>query len=242
MEYKGTSARENRLLGGISKRSIRLITPAIAGSILREDRPNVHRILNRMTDKGLLIRIERGKYVVAGDLDRSGLLEIATLISVPSYISLWTGLNFFGLTTQVPSSVFVMTMVPRKEIDLDPVRIRFVKTSHFFGYTKMGNVVVAEVEKLFLDCLEFPQYSGGIEELISSTERATFDKEKLLEYASMMNIRALNSRLGFIMERIGENTMTSLRRNISTSYIYLDPTLPKKGKRNERWRVIDNLR
>jgi predicted transcriptional regulator of viral defense system len=242
MEYKGSSARENRLLKEISARSIRLITPVTAGALLGEDRENVHRILNRMTDKGLLTRLERGKYIVPGFLGRSDILEIATSIAVPSYISLWSGLDFYDLTTQVPSRVFVMTMIPRKGIDSDPVRIRFVKTRHFFGYTKVGSVIVAEMEKLFLDCLEYPRYSGGMEEVISCMEKASFDMNKMLKYAGMMNVRALNSRLGFILERIGKGDSGPLRRNISTAYIYLDPTLPRRGERDKRWRIIDNTR
>ncbi len=241
MKYKGISPRENNLLSEISSRSIKLITPLIAGSILGEDRENVHRILNRMTDKGLLKRLERGKYVASGDLDRNEILEIATSISVPSYISLWSGLTFYGLTTQVPSKVFVMTMVPRKVIEIDPIRIRFVKTSHFFGYTKVGNMTVAEVEKLFLDCLEYPQYSGGVGEILSCLRKSVPDWEKMMEYAEMMDIKTLNSRLGYIFEELEGKPADSLRRNISTAYVYLDPTLPKKGTRNKRWRIIDNL-
>jgi predicted transcriptional regulator of viral defense system len=242
MKYKGISPRENRLLNEISLRSIKLMTPRIAGSILGEDRENVHRILNRMTYKGLLTRIERGKYVVSGGLDRNDLFEVATLISVPSYISLWTGLNFYHLTTQVPSTIFVMTMVPRKAIELQEVRIRFVKTSHFFGYTRISNVVVAEVEKLFLDCLVYPHYSGGVDEIVSSMEKSSLDNERLLEYAGMMDVRALNSRLGYILEKYDLGPADPLRGKISTAYAYLDPTSPKKGERNKKWRIIDNMR
>lgn len=240
MIYSGISSRERHLLEEISLRSIKIVTPLISSGILGEPIDNTYRILNRMKNKGLLIRIEKGKYITAADLKDKDIYEIASHVIVPSYISLWSGLYIRGYTTQVPSTVFIITTIPRPPIELMNGRIKFVKSSHFFGYERMGDMIIAEKEKLFLDCLEYPHYSGGIDEIMSAMKKADIDTDLMIEYAKRMNIRSLNSRLGYLLETMGiDGPIDELKERISGVYIPLDPSSNKNGKKNKRWMILD---
>lgn len=242
MKYSGMSSRERYLLEEISLRSLKIITPFISSSILGEPMDNTYRILNRMVKKGLLVRLEKGKYIPENDLKEKDIYEIASHIIVPSYISLWSGLHIYGYTTQVPITIYMITAAQKNPIDLMDRNVRFVKSSHFFGYERMGDIIIAEKEKLFLDCLEYPHYSGGVTEIMSAMKKADIDTDLMIDYAKRMNIMSLNSRLGYLLETMGiGGPIDELRESISGVYIPLDPSSNENGEKNKRWMIMDNL-
>src|SRR3989338_7449585 len=83
-----------------------------------------------------------------------------------------------------------------------------ISAKRFFGYTKIGNIIIAEREKAIIDSLLFPKYAGGIKELIACLEKSIneLNKEKLLDYAVRIKSKAVLRRLGFILELIGCNS------------------------------------
>lgn len=242
MNYKGVSGRERKLLDELSRRRLTIFRPIDVSNILSESRDNTYRILSRMEDKDLITRIEKGKYISSKELEGTDIYETATHIIEPSYLSLWSGLHKYGYTTQIPRTVFVMTAIPKDDMMLQGQKIKFIKTKHFFGYTSDNKLVIAEPEKLLIDCILFPHYSGGFKEIKSSFEKADVDEKKIVEYALKIDNRSLNSRLGYIMEKTHPDAdLELLNKNISTSPIPLDPK-KEEGKMNKRWNIIDNVR
>ncbi len=242
MNYYGISGRERKLAELISKRGIIVFTPIGASNLLKEGRENTYRILSRMEDKDIIVRIEKGKYITRESLDDLHIYEIAGHIMEPSYISLWSGLHHYGYTAQVSQIVYVMVSRGRAPVYLNGQRIEFVKTKHFFGYVRDGGVVIAEPEKLFIDGLMYPRYTGGVDDIIESLTRAEIDGAKVVEYALRVGQRSLISRLGYALDITGKKFDSErLSRNISGSYVPLEPG-NKVGKKIRKWRIIDNLK
>ncbi|MFW6144983.1 MAG: type IV toxin-antitoxin system AbiEi family antitoxin domain-containing protein, partial [Candidatus Natronoplasma sp.] len=151
-------------------------------------------------------------------------------------------LHHYGFTTQVPKTVYVMITTPKEILSLQGQDIRFVKTSHFFGYTSEKKLVIAEPEKLFIDCLLYPEYAGGIKKIKSSMIEASIDGEKIVDHALRINKKSLCSRLGYLLEKTGKDfDEERLEENISRSPIPLN-TSRSGGTKDDRWNVIDNLR
>lgn len=240
MSY-GMSARERELLEELSKRDILVFNPIEASNILDESKDNTYRILSRMESKDLICRIEKGKYVSTERLEKTHIYDIASKITTPSYISLWSALHHYGYTTQVPKRVFVMITTPKETIKLQNQEITFVKTSHFFGYTSEKKLVIAEPEKLFIDCLLYPEYAGGVLEIKKSMKEADLDGKKIVDYALEVDKKSLCSRLGYMLQETGkEFDAESLKTNISRSPIPLDPS-GSAGNKSKEWNVIDNI-
>ena len=245
MKYSGLSGREVHLLDRMEAEGFVVFTTSDARRILGVGRADVHRILSRMVAKGHLVRLERGKYIDARSARELDVYEVAPHIVEPSYLSLWTGLHLHGLTTQVPRTVFIIVTSPRKGLDVlgSPVRFVSVRPSLFFGYARLGDHVVAEVEKLLLDCLVFPQHSGGWDEVVCSFENATLDPERVVEYALLTGSPTLCSRLGYTLERLGVDF--DAERLSKASYhgrIILDPSRPpSSGERSSRWNLDVNV-
>ncbi len=245
MEYSGLSVREVRLLDRMEAEGLVVFTTSDARRVSGVGRSDAHRILSRMVAKGHLVRLERGKYIDARSARELDVLEVAPHIVEPSYLSLWTGLHLHGLTTQVPRTVFVIVTSPRKGLDIMGSPVRFVSVRHslFFGYARHGGRVVAEVEKLLLDCLVFPQHSGGWDEVVCSFENATLDPERVVEYALLTGSPTLCSRLGYTLERLGLRFDTEMLSRASYhGRITLDPSRPPRhGERSSKWNLEINV-
>ncbi len=115
------------------------------------------KLLFTLVRSGRIKRIERGKYTCLEDP-----IAVATHITEPCYLTLWTAMSIRGLTTQIPFAVEVATSRKRfkKKIVFQDTPIIFytVNPKMMFGYENIiwGNEIripVAKPEKIVIDAL-----------------------------------------------------------------------------------------
>lgn len=186
--------------------------------------------LSRLVGKEQLSRIEAGKYTVHEDP-----LIYASHIENPSYISLWSALNFYNLTTQEPSRIQVICSENRRDLS----DIKFYSSNQIFGYSKTSyrgfEIFVAEEEKLFLDVLKFGEVPvDELEELAKE-----LDLEKLVEYSRRMDSKAVSKRAGYLIQKFTGEVLEELKAE-DTNYPVLDLTKPEKGETSSEWRLKVN--
>lgn len=193
-------------------------------------------LLYRLEKRKLIYRIERGKYTCYDDA-----LLFVSYIYVPSYISLWTAIRYYNLTEQLPKTIFVMVPKSRKSLKFLNITIEFIKTKYFFGFKKDRyrdfDIFIAEPEKAIIDSLLSKK--TPLDEIEKAIKTRQFDINKLLSYAIKTKNKSLIKRLGFILE---ENNIKCerLKGFVDANYVLLDLMLNKTGKKNEKWRIIDN--
>ena len=229
-------------------------TPKLLASILGVKPWQAYDLLFRLKKRKLILEAEKGKYFVLG-FDKAKILSnpwfVACKIFIPSYVSFWTALNYYGLTEQVPYKVFLATTrQKRKEIRFHSgiFKYVFVRPYKFFGYEKINvgglTALMAQEEKALVDALDHPEYSGGISEVAKCLYNAKIEKRikyaKLINYAIKMKNKSLCSRLGFLLELIKIDA-GSLNPYISKSYILLDPNRVRTNKWNKKWKINVNL-
>jgi len=208
-------------------------------------------LLNRMEQAGLVMRVERGKFLLLGlnpEKVLSNPLYIGCNLSTPSYVSFWSALHFHGLTEQVPHTVFVATTRRKREFVFQETRFKFVtlQPKAFFGYRREMlaelPIVVADEAKAILDSLSLPQYTGGIAEVAKAFQNAiragSLELPVLLEYAGRLHNGSLSSRLGYLLEVLGQPTGDLKPSN---GPVRLDPKKPTRGVFNKRWQLYINL-
>jgi len=195
--------------------------------------------VNRLTKKGLL-RLERDKYTTVG----ANPFLVASNLVFPSYVSFISAYSYHNLTTQLPRTLYVVALRQRKGLVYDNTSIRFVRFNkdRFFGFRRetLENkfLFVAEVEKAIVDGLYLPRYCTVAETLFALKD-AKLDVEKLLAFTERMRSLALVKRLGFLLEVAGLDVPERWRLSLK-NYTLLNPTLPQRGERNERWKLIIN--
>jgi len=218
----------------------------------KSERKSLYVALSRLQKKGRIERIEKGKYMIiplGAEKGKYTLNEfvIGSLLVKPYTIAYWSALHYYGLTEQIPNTVFIQTTTRKKNqiIEIFGVRYKIVKIKEtkFFGIKKTWieetQINITDKEKTIVDCLDKPQYCGGIVEVAKALKNGNFDKNKLITYVKEFGNSGVIRRLGYLCDLLQINI--SLPRIDTRSYLFLDPTMPHKGSKSAKWRLIVNL-
>jgi predicted transcriptional regulator of viral defense system len=208
--------------------------------------------LSRMEKEGWIERIEKGKYLIIPLGARKGGYTINEFIIgsqlvKPAVISYWSALNYHGFTEQIPNTVFIQTTARKKEQDIEIFGVRFrivrITEKKLFGFEKVWiddvEVLITDREKTIVDCLDKPQYCGGIAEA-SKALHGDLDIEKLKKYAIDIGNSAVIKRLGILCDKIGLKVDVE-PGSISGNYPLLDPSMHGNGILNRKWRIRENV-
>jgi len=261
---KTLSGRETKLLATLSSQGKIIFSSAEAKEVLKEETCYVKQVLYNLKTKGWLKRLERGKYLIIpleagleGEWSEEPFV-IASHLVKPYAISYWSALNFWQFTEQIPRTIFVSSPTQsrkysEKEILGIPFKFVVVKKEKFFGITKIWigshKVCITDEEKTLIDCLDHPEYCGGIVEACKGLwngYKEGIDWSKLSDYAYRIGKKAVLKRLGYLAELLElpiPDYLSKWRDDISSSSSYekLDPTLPKKGRYISRWKLQLNI-
>ena len=208
-------------------------------------------ILSRMEEKGFIERIEKGKYLIiplGSEKGKYTLHEfvIASYLVEPYAISYWSALHHYGLTEQIPGTVFVQTPARKKKNLMEIFGVNYqivrVKEDKFFGLRKEwieeNSVSITDKEKTIIDCLDKPHYAGGIIEVAKALKNGSLDYNQLSGYAIRIGNFAVIRRLGYLCEKMG--IPLDLPHPHSKKYLLLDPTMPPHGENDSKWRLVIN--
>lgn len=258
------SPAEARVIVTLESRRTKLVTLAELAKLLGCSMSYAALLLHRLEQKKWVDRISNGKYIfvpaAAGYEERfpslNPLLAGSVLVS-PYYYSYSTANGHFGLTTQLPATVYIATTAKKSPFVWKNTRFRFVTLARrkFFGFTKVrvqaAEVRMAEMEKAIVDSVDKPKHSGGIEEVLRVLYRAhsRVDMSKLVDYALRMKTHAVCQRLGFMLDFLAhkglvEHLANSLRKKllggVGTAPIYVG-SRRIGGEYSRDWHVVKTL-
>lgn len=169
------------------------------------------------------------------------------------YLSHGTAMEVHQMVTQPQLVVYVTAVKPLRSRSIMGTEFRFIlgKKKHLFGIeehwvTKQEKVWVSDLDHTIIDGLRQPEYCGGMTEVAKGLwmQRERVEPERLVAYAVRLGIGAVIRRLGFLLElyEIGtDKTTEALRDQLTSTYVPLDPVLPKQGKHLHRWRLQMNV-
>jgi len=240
MNRTNISRRGAQVIEEMERRDVVVFSSRDVSRFLGLSRGNTHRILTSMEEKGLIVRVERGKYILKTTLDKLDILEVVSHLFSPSYIGFWSALHFHGMTDQIPRKVFVVTTKRKRGTTLMGQEIVYVtvKKEMFFGYEAYGRVIASDREKTIIDCLRQPENAGGMLQ-ISEAITEELDVQRLVEYCLMTGSSAVASRLGFILDKKGLIEVVGELQDMITTYSKLDP-LGEKTNLNGKWKIYVN--
>lgn len=112
--------------------------------------------LSRFAERGLICQIKRELYCF--DAEKVDELVLANKLYQPSYVSLETALNYYGVIPDVPQSVTSVTVVTSKRIATEMGNFYYSKINQalFFGWSSVATedaqyFKIALPEKALLD-------------------------------------------------------------------------------------------
>ncbi len=208
-------------------------------------------ILSRLEKKGWIERIEKGKYIIiplGAEKGKYTLHEfvLGSYLVDPCIISYWSALNYYGFTEQIPRTVFIQTTSRKKHQEVTifgiPYKIIRIKEEKIFGTKKEWfeetKISLTNREKTIIDCLDKPQYAGGIIEVAKALRTEEYDKKTLVKYAKKINNTGVIRRLGYICDFL--QIPIYIPKIKTRNYLKLDPILPTSNELNAKWNLIIN--
>lgn len=139
---------------------------------------------HRYIQKGILVRVKPNIFVLADrwkNYSNENRFEVANILQVPSYISLTTALEYYGITTQIQRDYMESISIKRttsKTVDNVIFRYTKLRENLYFAFEKRENFYIAKAEKAILD--SFYLVSLGRYSLdIAAIDRSKIDGDKL---------------------------------------------------------------
>lgn len=157
--------------------------------------------------KNYISKLRNGKYRFDKKItNETELFYIANKIYTPSYISLETALNYYGL---IPEAVFsIQSVSTLKTQSFENIQGLFnysnIKSNYFFGYrlisTENYTFKIADIEKTLLDFLYLRNSIKTIEDVEGLRLNKIILKEKISipkldQYTTYMNSKLLHKKI-----------------------------------------------
>src|SRR5690606_1012113 len=209
---------------------------------------NLNEILENLVDKELLMRIERGKYVLN---NYSNMHALATFISQNSSIAYWSALYHHGLTERFPNTIFVKTTQRKRETQILGSTIKFVsvKATKNIGVIREGygddSFLITDPEMTLVDCFDQPRYAGDFADLIKAFATAKLTNNKLIEYTKVYNNIALTKRLGYLATLFHKEKLQSFinyaQTQVNKRYSLIDAGGLQEGEFKNEWKLRLNI-
>jgi len=209
---------------------------------------NIQIIADRLTQKGLLSRIEKGKYCRHNFRDE---WVIGNYLVKDGVIAYWSALNRHGLTEQFPNTIFVQTSKEKEDKTVFGIDYKFIKVvkRKLIGYEMYGignnQYRMTDVEKTITDCFDLPDYSGGYAELIRAFNTAPLNAKKMIKYCAAINNMAVTKRIAFLGDFLKkpnfEVFLKYAKEAVNDRYILFDPIGFNTGEHIKEWKIRLNV-
>jgi len=219
----------------------------------------------RLYKKQFIGKVKNGLYYFKPDRQLFNLKETNQLkynlnsifvckhLANPYFLSHQTALDLYGASQRRINTIYFTITKKIHPINNLNYQIKPIisKKENFFGYVEgeyQGeSIFVSDTERTFLDIINRPELSGGMEDVINTIfdmEEGMIDYFKLLDYLKRFNKKILFQRLGFLFDtpqykyyfNVPDKFVNSLLHQVN-SVMYFDNN-EKSGSLNKKWKVI----
>jgi len=221
------------------------------------------KLAHDLVRRGWLQRVRRGTYLLNPSrhgpeaLPDTDPLRIGSRLLDPYYFGYATAAELHGLFPQASRVYYLVTTERYIAAGHTTARFRVVRTrpARFFGTQSMvrrgETLVVSDPERTILDCLERPEFSGGMAGVVQifALAKPRLDWPRFASYLDRFGNRSLVLRAGFLAERVRPSVrppaawLRACRPRPEESFVPLGPpsTHGRRGPHDARWHVIRNV-
>jgi predicted transcriptional regulator of viral defense system len=189
-----------------------LFTVAEARKLYRKNKRSrtLLNLLHRLKRQGRVRQLANGVYTGAFATVPLDPYRVPQTLRSDAVVALHSALELLGLANQVFHTVHYFSAKTRKDVVFNnltyhrvgPPRALSPGNRLFHTEHASDGVLVTGRERSLIDCLQFLEYSGGVEELDKSLSMfPSFDFDLALTYLKLLRRPWLYSRLGFLLDR-----------------------------------------
>lgn len=221
------------------------------------------KLAHELMRKGWLQRVRRGTYLLnpgthgPDAMPDTDPFRVGSWLANPYYFGFATAAELEGLLPQASHVHYLVTTSRPGPSKVGSLRFRYVHTQpeRFFGtrgLVRRGvHLTVSDLERTVLDCLNRPDLAGGMAGVarILAIAKPRLNWTRFGAYLDRWGNRSLVLRAGFLVERVRpvlrppDSWLRRRSGRVGEPFVPLGPpkTFGRRGKRDARWRVIQNV-
>lgn len=203
--------------------------------------------------KGELGMVKRGLYFLVPPGQepatyRPDSFLIASKLGGNPVLAYHSALALHGAAHSESNRIYFFTLTITRKFEFGGIEYVPVQRKALWGTETVqrdgGSMKVTDRERTVLDCVDRPDYTGGLEELLKSLELfPSLDLEKVEHYLWKVNKKVLFSKMGFLLERmknqwkVSEGLLAKIEKRCGKGAAYFE-TKKGHGVFVSRWRLI----
>ena len=242
----GLSPNQERIMSILEYKKIEIITREELIKIIKKFTKikYIQLMIEKLQKKKRIVSIKRGVYMVIPlraidkkfSLDNYQLADY--LLKEDYYIGLYNAFNLHGFTEQIPTKLFVFNTKYSADKKILHYNFKFfkIKKDKLFGIIK-EKYPYSDKEKTIIDVLEYPEYLGGLSEVIDMIKQTKYDKVRLIDYAIKYNSIKIIKLVGLLTN---SNKLLDLlkKKNALSYYTTIKKTRTKLLEKKWQIRLI----
>jgi len=204
---------------------------------------NPRYLIKSMLQKKRLVSFKKGNYAVIpiSSVDKTARIDSFEinehfLESENYYIGLYNAFNLHGFTEQIPIKMFVFNTKYSADREILNSKFKFFKINKekMFGISKEHKYPYSDKERTIIDALDYPEYLGGLSDVVDRIKNVKYDKKKLIGYAIRYNSIKVIKLAGLLTN---SNKLLSLlkKKNALSYYTTIKKTRTKLL--NKKWKI-----
>lgn len=217
---------------------------------LAENPKNADSIIYTQKKKGNISSVKRNLYIAISRETKMPTVtpfEIGSKITNDAYISHHSAFEYYGISNQVFSGIYVSTQKRFNDFDYDGKIYKFISSKCDMGIVSPTHRVrVTDIERTIVDSIKDFTKIGGLEELLRCLTMVTFaDENKLLVYLKAYGNQFLYQKSGYILSHYQKSMKISnaffekciTKKKASVRYLY-DEIKIENPIFNSKWQLF----
>ncbi len=253
--------KEIEVVARLAYEKAAVITREQLKDIFSFDQALMNQIIFRLKKKGILKSIKKGVYFYsplesgpAGSNINEFLIPPILYPKGNYYVGYGTMYNYYGFTDQIFQQMYVLNTSKQYQKVIGEMIFKMVKISpkRMYGLEKIkigdADVIVSDRERTLVDLIYFPLPVGGLKNAFEALKEQLVTKQidtgKFIKYVLQFPIASTRKRIGFILDKVsvpGEELLPLVKSIEKTSLGTLYNSKSRKGKINNKWRIIENV-
>ncbi len=223
-EFAGMSPNQERIMSILEYKKTEIITRRELIGLIKEHTKvkDTLDLIEKLQKKKNLISIQRGVYMVVPfrSIDKKWALEeyriIEYLLKQDYYIGLYNAFNLHGFTEQISNKMFIFNTKYSADKKILHYNFKFfkVKKGKLFGITQ-NKYPYSDKERTIIDALEYPEYLGGLSEVMDRIKDVKYNKDKLIDYAIRYNSIKIIKLIGLLTNSSKLSSLLKKRKALS---------------------------
>ncbi len=206
--------------------------------------------LKSLIDAGRIAKIKNGLYATVNPLTGdifANRFEIASALFENACVAYHSALEFHGLGNQMFSEVQVFTEKRNVPFEYDGLEYKFFLYTSKSGIMRLeqnANIVVTDLERTIIDCIDRIDLAGGLEELVTALNGITrLNEQALISYIREYDKKFIYKKAGFLLSLLKKDLLTQsffdiCKQNCSVKLEDISENKKMPRKTDKYWGLI----